>query len=360
MGRLALPEQQRPQRYVRKEGNIAYASGTTGTQLIGQTAYLTSLDLISLQTAVTTAGVPAGTWGIALAGAFAALGNVQLKVNGGRAPYSLPGYHSDVFAQVWDQDYSSPMTANPFVTSATNNIVNHLRIPLTIDPIAERGAFYAGDTALNLTFALTMNATSAAFSANAPTWGGSWDLFSEKFEAPQPDQSTTEATGNWLDKISFYNQTELYGSFALSNGTTNITLETDQDFIRIILIFYTGALNAIAFLPGDGLYTTLTLKVNDVASLWDTISEARMRFEQAITYQRNLPAGTCVLDFMRNRPPTRRDILPTDPNIAKRVILQIASTSASNNVDVITQSSTDDPFAAKWVQLAAAQAKRAA
>jgi hypothetical protein len=356
MGRLALPEAQRPQRYRRKEGNIAYSSGNTSTQPIGQTAYLTQLDLISLQTVVTTTTGPSGGFGTTAGGAFAPLGNVQVKVNGGRAPFSMPGYHTDIYTRVWDQDYQSGLTTNPNVTNSTNNWVNHLRIPLTVDPISERGAFYAGDTALNLTFALTMNAVGSVFqTTNGATIGGSWDLFSEKFEAPQPDQSADQSTGAWLDKISYYNQAQLYGTFALSNGTTNINLETDQDFIRIILVFYTGTLNAQSFAPADALYTTITLKINDVASIWDTVSEAAMRFEMATTYLNVLPAGTCVLDFMRLRPPSRRDILPTDPNVAKRLTLQIASTSSSNNVDVITQTVTDSPFAQKWVNLAATQ-----
>jgi hypothetical protein len=359
MGRLALPEAQRPQRYVRKEGNISYSSGNTGTVGIGQTAYLTSLDLISLQTTTTTTTAPTGGFGTTAGGAFAPLGLVSLKVNGGRAPFSMPGYHADVFTRVWDRDYTSDLTTNPNSGNTTNNWVNHLRIPVTVDPSSERGAFYAGDTALNLTFALTMNPVASVFqTVNAATIGGSWDLFSEKFEAPQPDQSSSPDTGGWLDKISYYNQAQLYGTFGLSNGVTNITLETDQDFIRITLIFYTGTLNAQSFAPANGLYTTVTLKINDVASIWDTVSEARMRFEQDISYQQPLPAGTCVFDFMRlDSPPTRRDILPTDPNIAKRLQLQIASTSSSNNVDVVTQTVTDSPFAAKWVQLAAQQAR---
>jgi hypothetical protein len=361
MGRLALPERSRPQRYVRKEGNLAYSSGNTASQPIGQTAYLTSLDVISLQTTTTTTTAPTGGFGTTAGGAFAPLANVQVKVNGGRAPFSMPGYHADIFARVWDRDYSSDLTTNPNTGNVTNNWVNHLRVPLTVDPSSERGAFYAGDTALNLTAALTMNPIASVFqTVNAATIGGSWDIYSEKFEAPQPDQSATAETGNWLDKISFYNQAQLYGTFALSNGTTNITLETDQDFIRIILVFYTGTLNAQTFAPANALYTTVTLRINDVANIWDTVAEARMRFEQDISYQQTLPAGTCVFDFMRlDSPPTRRDILPTDPNIAKRFQLQIASTSASNNVDVITHTVTDSPFAQKWVDLARAQSRAA-
>lgn len=356
MGMLALPEAQRPQRYRRKEGNLAYSSGNTATQLIGQTAYLTQLDLISLQTVTTTTTAPTGGFGTTAGGAFAPLTNVQVKLNGGRAPFSMPGYHADLYTRVWDQDYQSGLTTNPITGNTTNNWVNHLRCPVTIDPISERGAFYAGDTALNITFALTMAAVASVFqTVNAATIGGSWDLWSEKFEAPQPDQSATPQTGGWLDKISYYNQAQLYGTFALSNGTTNITLETDQDFVRVILVFYTGTLGAFSFAPADALYTTLSLKVNDVALLWDTVTEAAMRFEMAATYLNVLPAGTCVLDFMRLRPPSRRDILPTDPNIAKRLVLQIASTSSSNNVDVITQTVTPSPFASKWIALASKQ-----
>lgn len=362
MGRLALPEAQRPQRYIRKESNLAYSSGNTVTQPIGQTAYLTSLDLISLQTVTTTTTGPTGGFGTTAGGAFAPIANAQVKVNGGRAPFSLPGYHTDVFTRVWDHDYASDLTTNPNLTNTTNNWVNHLKIPLTVDPISERGAFYAGDTALNITFALTCNPVASVFqTVNGATIGGSWDLFSEKFEAPQPDQSDA-AHGGWLDKISYYNQVELFNTVTLSNGTTNVNLETDQDIVRIVLIFYTGTGGSSmgqTFSPADALYTTITLKINDVASIYDTVSEARIRFEMDYTYTNKLPAGTAVLDFMRLIPPTRRDILPTDPNIAKRVTLQIASTSSSNLVDVITQSVTDNPFAQKWVQLAAAQAKAA-
>ena len=360
MGRLALPAAARPQRYVRKEGNLAYSSGNTATQAIGQTAYLTSLDLISVQTTTTTTTAPTGGFGTTAGGAFAPIANVQVRVNGGRAPFSMPGYHADVFTRIWDRDYSSDLTTNPNTGNVTNTWVNHLRVPLTVDPSSERGAWYSGDTALNLSLALTMNPVASVFqTVNAATIGGSWDVWSEKFEAPQPDQSASPETGGWLDKVSYYNQAQLFGSFALSNGTTNITLETDQDYIRIILIFYTGTLNAQSFAPANTLYTTVTLKINDVASIWDTVSEARLRFEQDISYQQALPAGTAVLDFMRlDAPPTRRDILPTDPNIAKRLTLQIASTSSSNNVDVLTHTVTDSPFAQKWVDLARRQAGR--
>jgi len=358
MGRLALPRNQHPQRYRRREGVLTYVSAGPASQKIGSSAYLTGLDLISNMTAVTTAGVPAGTWGTTLAGAFAPLQRVTVRKGGTTPIFSLPGYHTDTFTQVWDQDYASSLTANPLVTATTNVPISHLRIPLTVDPISERGAWYTGDTAQDITLAVDFNAATAAFSANAPTWAGSYDVISEKFEAPQPDLSTTEDTGNWLDKISFFNQVQLFKTVTLSNGTTTVDLDTSQDYIRIVLIFYTGALNAIAFLPADGLYTTLTLAVNDVANLWDGISEASMRFEQAITYDRSLPAGTAVFDFMRDQPPRRRDILSTDPDECKRLTLKIVSTSSSNNCDIIVQSVTDNPAAARWVAQARTRAGR--
>lgn len=353
MGRFALAEAQRPQRYVRQEGDIAYSSGNTGRQNIGQTDYLTGLTITSVDEVMTGGGTTAPS-GLSGAGAFGALGLVQVTANGGRAPYSLPGYHGDVFYRIHDHDYESNLSADPLPTATgTADWVTNLHIPLTVDPTSERGAFFAGDTTLNLACALTFNPiTSFVGTVNAATFAGSWDVWSEKFSAPQPDQSAAAASGNWLDKISFYHQTQLYGTFQLSNGTTNINLETDQDFVRVILIFYTGSLNAATFDPQDGLYTTLNLKINDVASIFDVVTESRMRQEMVETYKNVLPAGTAVLDFMRVTPPTRRDILPTDPNIAKRLTLQVASTSTNNYVDVITESMTDSPFAAKWVQLA--------
>lgn len=355
MGRLALPEISRPQRYRRKEGNIAYSSGNSPSIQIGQTDYLTALDVISLQTLVTTATVPVSLSG---AGAYGPLGNVQVKVNGGRTPYSLPGYHANEFNKIWNHDYTDSLVASGATASTTNNWVNHLRVPLTVDPSSELGCWFTGDTQLNLNLALTCAAVSVVFSTvNSTTIGGSWDVWSQKFSAPAPDMpggydsSTpggTPGMGSWLNNISYYHQTELYGTFALSNGTTNINLETDQDLIRLILIFYTGSNAAATFAPADALYTTLSLKINDVASIFDTVTEAEMRFNYLNTYDLKNTAGTTALDFMELTPPTRRDILPLDADKVKRLQLQIASTSASNNVDVITESTVDSQFALRW------------
>lgn len=369
MGRFALPEAVRPQRFRRKEGTINYSSGNTTNLQVGQTDYLTSLDLISTQTLVSTATIPVSAQGAAAkVSAFAALGNVQVKVNGGRAPFSLPGYHTDQFNKIWAHDYASSLTATALVASTTNNWTNHLRVPLTVDPASEKGAWYTADTQLNLTCALTFNAVTVVYStANGATIGGGWDVYSEKFSAPAPDMpggygwnptpgpgGSPSSQGSWLDNISYYRQVQLYSTTALSNGTTNINLETDQDIVRIMLIFYTGTLNANSFKPADTLYTSISLKVNDVALLYDTIAEAQWQFEYAQTYKLQNDAGTTVIDFMRLEPPTRRDIIPADADKVKRLQLSIPATSASNIVDVVVESMVDSQFALRW----AASAKR--
>lgn len=358
MGRLALPPQQRPQRFLAKQGNLAYSSGATSIQTVSQTDYLTGLDLISLLTVATGTAAPTGPQvGATPADAYAPLANVQVKVNGGRAPYSLPGYHTNVYNQIWNHDYVDSLAAAPIATSTTNNWTGHLRIPLTVDPIAEKGSWYTGDTSLNLAANLTWNPIANVFgTVNGATLGGSMDIYSEKFSAPAPDEP-----GGWLDEISYYKQTELYVSQALSNGTTNITLETDQDWVRLILIFYTGTATGAGntFAPADALYTNLSLIVNDKFRVVDTCAEAKIRFEMLQTYTRLVSAGTAVLDFMRLIPPTRRDILPTDPDAVKRLQLQIVSTSASNNVDVISETTVDSQFAEKWARSARAKAGKA-
>ena len=351
MGRLALLPQQRPQRFLAKQGNIAYSSGNSPSQDISKTDYLTSLDLISVQTVTETTTAPSGT--TSGAGAYAPLANVQVKVNGGRAPFSLPGYHTNVYNQLWNQDYVDSLATNPVVTNSTNAWKNHLRIPLTVDPIAEKGAWYTGDTTLNMSCFITGNPTANIWqTAGSATIGGGWDVYSEKFSAPAPDEP-----GGWLDEISYYKQVEVYATKALSNGSTTIDLETDQDYIRIIGILYTGtAVGAgVTFAPADGLYTSVSLVLNDKFNVIDTLTEDKIRFEMLETYTRVVSAGTMVLDFMRLEPPTRRDILPTDPDSTKRLQLKVVSTSPSNSIDVITETTVDSQFAERWAR--SAQAK---
>lgn len=355
MGRFALPDAQRPQRFRQKQGNIAYSSGQTTPLQISQTDYLTALDVMSNFTVATTSGTTTAASGW---GAYGPLQNVQVKVNGGRAPFSLPGWHANEYLKAWNHDYADALVANTTTASTTNNWKNHIRVPLTVDPISEKGSWYTGDTALNLNIALTMAASALILSTvNAATLGGSWDVWSEKFSAPAPDEP-----GGWLDEISYYKQTELYLSGqALSNGTTTITLETDQDYVRIGLVFYTGSNADKTFAPASGLFTSLDLIVNDKYHIYDTVDEQTLRFENLNTYYavsataQTTAAGVIWLDFMRLMPPTRRDILPTDPNQAKRLQLKIASTSASNNVDIITDTMVDSQFAERW--FASAQRK---
>lgn len=356
MGRFALPDAQRPQRFRQKQGNILYSSGVTTPLQISQTDYLTALDVMSNFTVATTSGTTTAASGW---GAYGPLsGNIAVKVNGGRAPYSLPAYHANEYLKVWNHDYLDALAANTTTSGTTNNWKNHIRVPLTVDPISEKAAWYTGDTALNLTINLTMAASSLILSTvNAATLGGSWDVWSEKFSAPAPDEP-----GGWLDEVSYYKQTELYlSSQALSNGTTTVTLETDQDWVRLLLIFYTGNSTDSTFAPANGLWTTLSLKVNDKYNIYDTVDEQTLRFEMLNVYYSqstsalNTAVGTICIDFMRLIPPTRRDILPTDPNQAKRLQLSIVSTSSSNKVDIISDTMVDSQFAERW--FASAQRK---
>lgn len=343
MGRLAIPSGQRVQRLRQKAGTIAYSSGVTAPLQIPQTDYLTAIDVMSNQTLVTggTAPVVAGY------GAFGPLSNVQVKVNGNRTPFSMPGVHVDQFNRVWDHDYGSQMTAAPIATSATNQWKNHLRIPLTVDPLSELGAWYTGDTSLNLTVSLTMAPVATVLSTvNTATIGGSWDVWVEKFNAPAPDQP-----GGWLNEISYYHEAILQGTYTLINGKLPIILPVDQDYLRILLCFYTGSNQDATFAPANGLVTGLDLVVNEKFHILDTMDEQTIQFENLQIDDLALSAGYYALDFMRLTP-SRRDILPTDLNVAKRLVLYVTSNSTSNRVDIITESTTDSQFAEKWLQSA--------
>jgi hypothetical protein len=351
MGRYAVADAQRAQRFVAKQGNIAYSSGVTSNLAVSQTDYLTQLWLTSNQQVTTTNSTPV----VAGYGAYGALGNLQVRVNGGRAPFALPGYHANEYLKAWNNDYVDALVANTVTQSTTNNWKNHIRIPLTTDPFSDKGAWYTGDTALNLTFSLTMSAVATVLSTvGSATIIGSWDLWSEKYAAPQPDEPF-----GWLDQISYYKQTEIYLSGGvLSNGTSSFTLETDQDFLRIGLIFYTGSNADSTFAPANALQTGISLIVNDKFKIFDTVDEQTMRLEQLNDYYAsstttlNVANGSIWLDFARFRIPTRDEILPTDPDQVKRLQLQIVSTSSSNKVDIITDTVVDSQFAEKWARSA--------
>src|SRR5712692_5927464 len=105
MGRYALPDAQRYQRFKAKQGNIAYSSGVTTPLQVSQTDYLTSLDLMSNQQVTTSSGTAV----VAGYGAYGAIGNLQVKVNGGRTPYALPGWHANEYSKAWNNDYIDAM-----------------------------------------------------------------------------------------------------------------------------------------------------------------------------------------------------------------------------------------------------------
>lgn len=354
MGRYAVPDAQRYQRFRAKQGNIVYASGVTTPLQISQTDYLTQLDVMSNQQVTTSNSTPV----VAGYGAYGPLGLVQVKVNGGRAPYSLPGFHANEYLKAWNNDYVDALVKLPVTQSTTNNWKNHIRIPLTVDPLSDKGAWYTGDTSLNLTFALTMSAVGTVLSTvGSATIIGSWDVWSEKYAGPAPDEPN-----GWLDQISYYKQTELYLSGGvLSNGTTTFNLETDQDFVRIGLVFYTGSNADSTFAPAAALWTSMSLIINDKFAIFDSIDEQTMLLEQLNDYYAssattlNVANGVIWIDFQRFRIPTRDEILPTDPDQAKRLQLKIASGSASNRVDIITDTMVDSQFAEKWARSAKAK-----
>jgi hypothetical protein len=350
MGRLALPPGRRPQRFKSRIGSIAYGTGPQKVD-IPNTDYLTGIDLISKQTVTSGGTVPV----VAGWGAFGPLGNIALKTPGNRAPISMPAYHMDVLNRVWQDGYSSQLTASPLTINTTTNWKGHIRLPIVIDPVTDRGAYYVGDSQLNLQVALATNLATTAFSTvNGATIAGSWDVWAEKFNAPAPDQVGAEA---WLDAISFLHTCEVSNSVNLSNGTTQVTLPTEVDYLRIILIFYTGNNTDSTFAPADGLYTSIDLVANEKFHLFEEVDEDEVRFDQLQVENTVLPPGTAVLDFVRI-PNSVRDVLPSDGT--RRMLLKIKSTSANNKCDVILQYTSDSQYADRWFRQRAAQGAAAA
>lgn len=360
MGRLALPVSQRFQKFPQFQGNIAYSSGAQSNPLpLIQTEYTTGLTLISKQQVVSGASVPVVAAGLPSAGisgsltaapspslgVYSVLDNIQVRANGGQSPYNLYGWAANLYERVYRHGFLDDIQTAPITASSTTTWTGHVHLPLTVDPVSEKGAFYTGDTTLNLSLQITTLAAANLFSTvNGATLQGSWDVWASKFAGPAPD-----VPGGWLDEISYLCFRRVYQSgVQLSNGVTPINLEIDQDFVRVLLIFYTGARGQTTYAPADGLYTTMNLTVND-RKLWDTVPEAWVRFGQNQIYEMALPPGTAVIDYNTLTPASRRDILPTDPNSTKRLLLEIASTSSSNFVDVITDTVVDSEYAAKWI-----------
>jgi hypothetical protein len=354
MGRFAPSP--RVQRFKQNIGNIAWASGASPFINVPQSDYTLSFDLISSLTITTGATAPV----IAGYGAFGPLGQVTVKTQTNRRPFSMSGWQADIYNRIRQDPYNSQLTASPVATSTANTWVDHLHIPLTIDESTERGAWFTGDTQLQMSVVIQCAPVTQVFSTvNSATIAGSWNVYREAFSAPPPDQP-----GGWLDAISWYHELGPQGTFQLKNGTTPIDLPRDADYLRVLLFFYTGSNQDGTFAPADGLYKTVDLIVNDRIHVIDAVEEGDIRFEMVQTDTLVLPAGTAALDFIRLKSDTslsRRDVLPTDSSVTSHLQLRIVSTSANNFVDVVTETVTDNPFAARWVSQALAnQGKKAA
>lgn len=346
MGRLATPAASRVQRFRQNIGTLAYSSGGTPSLNVPQSDYTTSFDILSAQQVVVGATAPV----IAAQGAFGPINLVQVNTNGSRHPFALSGYQTDMYDRVRTEPYASQRTAAPIVTSTTNNWINDLHVPLTLAEDTTNGAWYTGDTTLQMTLKIGCAAATAVFSTvNGATIQGSWTVFRECFNATPPNQNAA-----WLSAITWYHEVISQGTYALSNGTTSIDLPRDQDYQRIFLSLYTGNDFDATYAPANGLLVTLDLSINIKIHPFDTVIEEALLFEQVRTYAEQLGNGWYVLDFERIKDSVR-DILPTDTANVQILRLKIASTSSSNSVDVITESVVDNPFAQKWVAMYQAQ-----
>ncbi len=355
-GPLALPPQVRPQRIRRKVGNIAYNSGNTSNipGYLPKAGYVTAIDLRSLIQIVTGGSAPV----VANYGAYGPIQKLQMVV-GNRTPVNLPGFHANAFQEIFFAPFKDVLTTNPVATSTTNNWIDDLRVPLTIDDDSELGAWYSQDQELNIDFLISGGAATYVFTTvNSATVNGSWDIYVERFSAAPPDQP-----GGWLKAISYYNELKLFGSFPLKNGTTFIPIDRDRDYVRFMFIFYTGSINDNTFAPAGGLFTTIELIVGDQQSIYFPIDEQALKDEMIRIYgwQANgsgaapMRAGVYCIDLIRQKSRSLRDVLPTDSKVVDVVGFNIVSTSASNSVDIVTQGVMDNPFAQKW--LLSAQAK---
>ena len=353
MGRLAVPAAVRAQRFKQNIGSIAYSAGATSPPLkVPQTDYTTGFEILSSQQVVVGATAPV----VAGYGAFGPLANISVSVNGARKIFSLNGYQADAYGRVRMEPYASQLTASPIGTNTTNNWTNHVWIPLTINEDSERGCWYTGDTELNMQITITGGAPAQAFSTvNGATIQGSWTVVREMFNAPPPYLSA-----QWLDAVTWFHEVIVQGSqVQLKNGVTTFDLPRDQDYQRVMLNGYTGNNSDGTFAPADALLQFIDLALDTKVHIFDTIPEASMRFEQARTYAQVLTAGWQVLDFQRIKD-SIRDILPSDSSLVKILRLGITSNSTSNNVDVITESVYDNPFAQKFIAEAQRRSGRAA
>jgi hypothetical protein len=350
VGRLAAPAGQRVQRFLQNIGTINYASGGSPFINVPQADYTTAFDIVSYQTVTSGSTIPV----VAAQGAFGPLSLVSVKVNGARHPFSMPGYAADVYSRVRSAPYASQMTSDPLTASTATNWTNHLHIPLTLADDTVNGAWYTGDTTLQMTVGINCATAAQVFSTvNGATIQGSWNVYRESFNAPPPMMNAT-----WLQAISWYHEVIQQGTFQLKNGTTPIDLPRDQDYQRIFLNLYTGNDFDSTYAPADGLLVTVDLGINNKIHIFDTNQEAEALFQQVLVYAEILPNGWYVLDFERIKDSVR-DILPTDTSSVQMLRLNIVSTSSSNNCDVFTETVVDSPFAQKWIAMYQAQSGNA-
>jgi hypothetical protein len=358
VGRFAIPAGQRAQRIVRKIGTVNYGAGSNPGLPGGvpKSGYITEFDLRSSMQVVTGATAPV----VAGYGPYG-LQNLIQVLSGNRLPFSAYPFAANAFFETFDPPYKDILAANPVVTSSTNNWVDDLRIPLTVSPDSEIGAWYAGDVELNMDVQLGGAATTQAFSTvNGATIQGSHDVYVERFTAPAPD-----APGGWLNEISFFTEFKRFGTFTLKNGETVIDLDRDRDYLRLMLVFYTGSTNDSTFAPADALYTTLELQIDDNFSVYFPTDEATTKKRMLNDYQwsvagsgtKILRPGIAMLDFMVEKHMSRRDVLPADAKLIQSIKLRVVSTSASNILDVFTHTAYDNPFAVKYIQAVQAQSK---
>lgn len=356
MGRFAIKAGQRTQRFRTKLGNIAYAANQTpgiSPTGVNKSGYVTGFDLRSLQQIVVGASAPV----LANYGAYGPLGRIQIVI-GPNYPISMPGWFAERFYEAYDAPYTDARVASGIGTNATTTWVNDLRIPLTVDPQTEYGAWFLGDPEFNMDLQIFCNPiATVASTVNGATLQGSWDVWVERFSSPFPHQP-----GGWLNEISYYHESKFFVTKPLLNGDQPIDLPRDRDLIRVFGVLYTGSDQDSTFAPADGLYNNVTLLVNDETYVYNRVDEAVIKQEMLRNYTRQLAAGVMCLDLWnspgRDRN-SRRDVLPTDSSLASSVKLVVNSGSSSNSIDVYLQTMSDNPYAVKWIQ-AAGKGKQAA
>ena len=345
MGRFAVASGTRVQKFWQKFATLNYGGNPAAD--LPKDNYTTGLRIVSGQTVTSGSAIPV----IAGYGAWGPIGTVNLKGPGNRAPIALGADYLDFYMRVRKAPYASVATTDVVTASTTTTWNTPLEVPLTVTPMSTLGCLFTGDTTQTFTLRLNNDAAAQVFSTvNGATIQGSWDVYRETFEAPEPT-----APGGWLNDISFYHELSYQNTTALKNGSTKIELPINTDYMRIFLFFYTGSRQDNTYAAADGLYTSIDVMVNNKIHVVETIFERKFKDEMAQRYgwASAPPVGVAVIDFM-TQGESRRDVFPTDPPDCTDFALTIVSTSSSNNVDVITETVSDSPFATKFVAAAAA------